>query len=206
MDVEGWIMVKLQVAAALVLLTAAVPLAQFVKSAPAQDASATRVQVVFSGGHETDPRDKGRPVVLIAAALGVTPEVFREAFRRVQPAPAGTRPTREQERRNKAVLLAALSDYGVTNQRLDEVSDYYRYNRSRGELWPTVPATAYALLKDGKVTGFVVTDKGSGYSSSPNISVPGVGDNLAEAQLAFDTSFENNGSVASLSLRAVSDK
>ncbi|NBQ65466.1 MAG: hypothetical protein EBT95_08050 [Verrucomicrobia bacterium] len=32
----------------------------------------TRVPVVFSGGHETDPRDHGRPVVLIAGALGVS--------------------------------------------------------------------------------------------------------------------------------------
>src|SRR5581483_6178092 len=39
--------------------------------------------VVFSAGHETDPRDGGRPVALIAAALGVKPEVFRAAFRGV---------------------------------------------------------------------------------------------------------------------------
>ena len=33
-----------------------------------------------------------RPVVLIAAALGVSSDVFREAFSHVRPAPAGTRP------------------------------------------------------------------------------------------------------------------
>jgi hypothetical protein len=37
----------------------------------------TKVPVNFSGGHETDPRDHGRPVVLVAAALKVRPEVFR---------------------------------------------------------------------------------------------------------------------------------
>src|SRR5438552_11396179 len=62
----------------------------------------TRVPVVFSGGHETDLRDGGRPVVLIAAALGVTPEVFREAFSHVRPAPAGREPEPGQVRQNKA--------------------------------------------------------------------------------------------------------
>src|SRR5689334_10813701 len=48
--------------------------------------------VTLTGGHDTDPRDKGRPVVLVAAGLGVTPEVFRDAFSRVTPAPAGREP------------------------------------------------------------------------------------------------------------------
>src|SRR5437667_1129886 len=93
----------------------------------------TRVPVVFSGGHETDPRDGGRPVVLIAAALGVTPEVFREAFSHVRPAPAGREPEPGQVRQNKAALLAALAKHGVTNEKLDTVSNYYRYARSRNE-------------------------------------------------------------------------
>lgn len=46
----------------------------------------TRMPVVFSGGHETVGVDHGRPVVLIAAALGVKDEVFREAFSHVHPA------------------------------------------------------------------------------------------------------------------------
>src|SRR5438045_1713230 len=65
------------------------------------------VPVTFSGGHETDPKDGGRPVVLVAAGLGVKPEVFREAFRGVTPARDG-RPTPEQARKNKEALLKVL--------------------------------------------------------------------------------------------------
>jgi hypothetical protein len=43
-------------------------------------AAEAKVPVTFSGGHETDPQDRGRPVVLVAGALGVKPEVFRKAF------------------------------------------------------------------------------------------------------------------------------
>ena len=93
-----------------------------------------RVPVVFTGGHETDPRDRGRPVALVAAALGVPADVFREAFTHVRPAPAGTQPDPEAVRRNKDALMAALAPYGVTNDRLDAVSNHYRYVRSRGEL------------------------------------------------------------------------
>ncbi len=46
----------------------------------------TKIPVTFSGGHETDPKDHGRPVVLVAAALNVKPEVFRKAFSGVTPA------------------------------------------------------------------------------------------------------------------------
>src|ERR1051325_7086572 len=79
----------------------------------------TRVPVVFSGGHETDPRDHGRPVVLVAGALGVQPQVFRDAFSHVRPAPRGTEPDPRQVRENKAALMSALGRYGVTNDRLD---------------------------------------------------------------------------------------
>ena len=70
--------------------------------------------------------------------------------------------------------MAALAPYGVTNERLDTVSNYYRYVRSRGELWPTQPAAAYALVRRGVVTGYVVTSGGSGYSSPPIVTVPGM--------------------------------
>lgn len=159
-----------------------------------------KVQVVFFGGHETEEQDRGRPVVLIAAALNVPTQVFRDAFRGVRPAPAGTKPTREQERRNKAVLLAALKPYGVTNERLDEVSNYYRYRREEGELWPTQPAVTYALVKNGKVTGFEVEQGGSGYSSPPTVTVPGFKDVNAEVQLAFNQDFDSNGSVTTIKL------
>ena len=83
------------------------------------------VPLVFSGGHEIGRNDFGRPVPLIAAALGVTPDQFREAFRGVTPA-KGRGPTGAEAQKNKAVLMKVLGPLGVTNERLDEVSDYYR--------------------------------------------------------------------------------
>jgi hypothetical protein len=144
-----------------------------ISAAPSSHARAaeTRVPVTFSGGHETDPRDGGRPVVRVAAALGVKPEVFREAFRGVTPARDG-RPS-PQARRNKAALMKVLAPHGVTNERLDEVSDYYRYRPQRCELWKSTPARAYAVVADGKARSVVVTDPGSGYSSPPAATVRG---------------------------------
>ncbi len=158
----------------------------------------TRTPVVFSGGHETDARDRGRPVVLIAAALGVPPEVFREAFRHVRPAPAGTEPDPQQVRDNKDALLLALGRYGVTNERLDTVSDYYRYVRRDNALWPTKPAIAYATVKRGVVTGYVVTDGGSGYSSPPTVTVPNIPGALGKARLAFGDVMEKNGVISAI--------
>jgi hypothetical protein len=164
----------------------------------------THMQVVFSGGHDQDPRDRGRPVVLIAAALGVSPDVFRDAFSQVHSAPVGTQPDPEQVRRNKAALMAALSRFGITNERLDEVSNYYRYNRQRGELWTNKPATAYAQVENGKITGFVVTNGGSGYSSPPTITVAAEKNIKAKVELSFGKTFERNGSVTGIKL--LSDK
>ena len=82
-----------------------------------------KIQLVITGGHETDPRDRGRPVILIGNALGVTPEVFREAFSHVKPAPGGEQPDPAQVQRNKAALLKALGPYRVTNELLDRVSN-----------------------------------------------------------------------------------
>jgi hypothetical protein len=67
--------------------------------------------------------DHGRPVAQIAKELGVTPEQFREAFKKVQPAGAGQEPTQQQRQRNRKVLSEAL---GVSPERLDEVMDKYR--------------------------------------------------------------------------------
>lgn len=174
-------------------------------TSPAQTgngAALAHVPVVFAGGFDTDGRDGGRPVVLIAAALGVPPEVFRDAFSHVRPAPAGTAPEPAQVRQNKAALMAALAPYGVTNERLDAVSNFYRYVRSRGEHWPAKPASAYALVADGKVTGFVVTDGGSGYSSPPSVTVTvtSVSGFNASVRLAFGKDFAVNGSVAAITM------
>ena len=76
---------------------------------PEEQVNAPAGTVVFRGGYETDPRDKGRPVVLIASALGVKPEVFRDAFSKVKPARNG-QPTPEHARANKQVLDAYLGN------------------------------------------------------------------------------------------------
>ncbi len=171
------------------------------QSPAAAPSGATHVPVVFGGGYDTDGRDRGRPVVLVAGALGVPPEVFREAFTHVHPAgPGSGGPTDAQARDNKRALMDALALYGVTNDLLDAVSNRYRYVRSRGERWPTRPATAYATVENGKVTGFVVTDAGYGYSSLPTVTVPGFDGVSGAVLLVFGPDFEKNGSVAAISL------
>ncbi len=160
----------------------------------------TRVPVVFSGGHETDPRDGGRPVVLIAAGLGVAPEVFREAFSHVRPAPAGREPEPGQVRQNKAALLTALGKHGVTNEKLDTVSNYYRYVPGRGALWPTTPAVAYALIRNGAIIGYDVTSGGSGYSSPPTVSVPNVKGAKPKVELSFGKLLESNGAISAITV------
>ena len=180
--------------AALVLLTAATTARS---EAPG---TVTRVPVVFSEGHETDPVDRGRPVVLVAGALAVAPEVFREAFSHVHPADPGVGPTGDEARKNKQALMSALGKHGVTNDRLDAVSNHYRYVRSRDEMWPVKPASAVALVKNGVVTGFEVISGGYGYSSPPKVSVPGVKDFTCEVNLSFAKVFEHNGAVSSVLL------
>ena len=167
---------------------------------PAANPAQVQVPLVFSGGHETDPRDRGRPVILIAAALGVSDQVFRDAFSRVHPAPAGTEPDPDQVRLNKAALLGALGPYGITDDLLNTVSNYYRYNRSRGEMWPTRPAAGYATVTGGAVTGVVLTQAGAGYSSPPTVKISGFDQVPVTVQLTFGKSLEENGSVHALTL------
>ncbi|MFI4852801.1 MAG: hypothetical protein ACIAZJ_27125 [Gimesia chilikensis] len=156
--------------------------------------------VIIEGGYETDPRDHGRPVNLIAAALGVEPQVFRDAFSNVRPARNGA-PTEARARANKEVLLAALGKYGITNERLDEVSNYYRYQPHNGEVWKRTPASATAVIKDGKVTGFNITRAGSGYTTPPRITVAGYPDLQITAALQFGPDFSQNGSLKSLTIK-----
>jgi hypothetical protein len=164
-------------------------------------AGETKVPVTFSGGHETDPKDGGRPVVLVAAALGVKPEVFREAFSGVTPARDG-RPSPEDAQRNKAALLKVLKPYGITNERLDEVSDYYRYQPQRGKLWKTTPAKAYAVIEDGKIKRVVVTNPGSGYSTPPTATVQGMEKMQLKAMLQYGKDFDKNGAISSVEIAA----
>ena len=162
------------------------------------DKSVKRVPVVFSGGHETDPRDKGRPVVLIAAAVGVMPEVFRDAFSRVHPARPESGPSPEEARANKAALLSALAKFGITNDRLDEVSDYYRYRPGADHLWKHAPPVVNALVRDGVVVGYEIVNGGSGYSSVPKVSIPGMPSLEVQVELSFGKDLRSNGSIVAI--------
>lgn len=157
------------------------------------------VAVNFSGGHDIGKNDFGRPVVLMAAALGVKPKVFREAFSGVTPA-RGRGPTGAEQRANKAALMTVLAPLGVTNERMDEVADYYRFNLQRGELWPTKPATAHAIVEEGKVTAIVVTEPGSGYSTPPVANVEGMEATPLKVTLQFDKNLRKNGAIRSIEL------
>ncbi len=167
---------------------------------PTKEAEGKRVPLTFSGGHETDQRDGGRPVVLIAAALGVPGEVFRETFTHVTPAAGGREPEPDQVRRNKQALMRGLSPYGITNDRLDTVSNFYRYNGSRGEMWRNTPAAGYAMVKDGVVTSITITEAGAGYSSQPSVSVDGMDGVTLKATLVYGTDFKTNGSVKEITV------
>jgi hypothetical protein len=171
-------------------------------TSPTAVSALTDVQVSITGGDDLDPRDHGRPVVLIAAALGVPADVFREAFSHVKPAGAGQEPDPAQVQLNKQALLKALGPYGVTNDRLDTVSNYYRYNGRAGETWPRIPATATVIMTDGVITGFTITNPGSGYTSAPTVSITGAGDVTATATISFSTDFKTNGSLSAITLDA----
>lgn len=169
-----------------------------ISSTPGRAADKT-APVVFTGGHETDPQDGGRPVVLIAAALEVTPQVFREAFRGVTPARDG-KPSRSAAQANKAALLRVLSPHGVTNDRLDEVSDYYRYRPQDDELWKHTTAKAHAIVEGGKIQRIVVDNPGSGYSSPPKAVVTGFADIPLTATVHFGKDLKTNGSIQSVEI------
>lgn len=155
--------------------------------------------VIFTGGYETDLRDHGRPVSLIAAALGVKAEVFRQAFSKVKPARGGD-PSPAHARANKKVLMDALGKYGITNDRLDAVSNYYRYQPERSELWKHVPASAKAIIQDGNVTGFKIMNPGSGYTTPPLVTITGHEGVQVKATLEFSKNFQTNGSLKSLTI------
>jgi hypothetical protein len=164
-------------------------------AAPGEPAVET-VSVAITGGFRTDPRDNGRPVILVASALGVSSKIFRDAFSRVHPAPAGSEPDPEQVRRNKDVLLAALGPHGVSNARLDEVSSYYRCDGSRGELWKHHAAKVTVELSKGKAPVITVLDYGAGYTSPPKLSVPGHPEIKIKASLVFGFALDTNGSLS----------
>jgi hypothetical protein len=166
-------------------------------SGSASRAAEKQVPVTFSGGHTIGKEDFGRPVTLIAAALGVKPDVFRKAFSGVTPA-RGRGPTGAEARKNKEALLSVLAPHGVTNERLDEVSDYYRFRPDRGELWPTRTAKAHAVVVDGKIKRIVVTDAGAGYCTPPTIKVAGFAETRFNVTLKLTKDLKKNGGVAKI--------
>jgi hypothetical protein len=163
------------------------------------DANAPAGTVIFRGGYETNPVDRGRPVALIAAALGVETEVFRQAFSGVTPA-HGRGPSEAEAQVNKKVLLDALGKHGITNERLDEVSNYYRYQPQSGELWQHTPATATATVSDGKVVSVKITHPGAGYMTPPTVVVTGHPDVKIEPAIEFTQDLKTNGRLASLTV------
>jgi hypothetical protein len=180
-------------------------LAALADDAPAAD-GATRVDLVFQGGHETNPRDHGRPVTLIAAALGVPTAVFREAFTHVHPAGPGEQPQEAQVRQNKQALMQRLAPYGVTDERLNEVSNYYRYRREAGEIWRHADAAGYAMVKNGKILRVTITNPGAGYTTPPTVSLPHVALSVYPmAVLAFGTDLATNGSIRAITQPPLGD-
>lgn len=164
----------------------------------ASHAADPEAAVAFSGGHDIGRKDFGRPISLIAAALKVEPDVFREAFSGVTPARGGGGPSREEAQRNKAALMKVLAPHGVTNDRLDEVSNYYRYQPQKGDLWKNTPAKAHAVVVDGKIKSIVVDEPGSGYCNPPEVTVKGFESVPLKVTLHFDTDMKKNGSIASI--------
>lgn len=164
-------------------------------------AGVTRMPVTFSGGHETVPVDHGRPVKLIAAALGVQDEVFREAFSHVHPAgPGRGGPTEAEARANKQALMNALGKFGITDERLNAVSNFYRYAAWEGGIWKNKAAAANALVKDGVIVGYEIISGGCGYTTLPVVSVPGFANVPVTVELSFGKSFETNGTISAIAL------
>ncbi len=157
-------------------------------------------EVTLKGGHETVAADHGRPIILIAAGLGVAPQVFRDAFIHVKPAPIGQEPDPEQVRRNKEALLSALSKYGVTNELLDTVSNYYRYPPGRNNVWRSRTSEIEAIIVKNVVTGFKVVNGGSGYTSVPIISVAGHPEVKAVATVVYSKDLSKNGSISKVEI------
>lgn len=93
-----------------------------------------------------------------------------------------------------------LAPHGVTNERLDEVSNFYRYRPQSGELWNHKPAKATATIKDGKVVGFKILDEGFGYSTPPNVQIAGYENVRVKAEIEFTADLKTNGRIKTLTV------
>ncbi len=184
---------------------ASIAVSSAVGSSATQSPAATAVvrakqnrKVKFTRGYRTAKKDNGRPVKLIAGALGVSAKVFRDAFSKVTPTPDGSDPDPSQAQANKQILLDALGPYGVTNERLDEVSDYYRYFGTDGAQWPRTKAKARVKIRNGKVVRITIKKAGSGYSATPKVTVRGYPNVKVKAKVAYGTDFSANGQIVRL--------
>jgi len=111
---------------------------------------------------------------------------------------SGGHETAQADHGRPVVLVDALGKFGITNDRLDTVSNFYRYPPGRGNLWKTTPATANALVKNGALIGYEITGGGAGYTTPPSVSVPGIAVATAKVELAVGKDFESNGSVSTI--------
>jgi hypothetical protein len=94
--------------------------------------------------------------------------------------------------------MNVLKPHGVTNDWLDEVSNYYRYQPQKGELWKTTPAKAYAVVEEGKVKRVVVTEPGSGYSAPPKATIQGMENVGLKVMVQFSKDLKKNGAIGSV--------
>lgn len=188
-----------------ILLSAAIAFAQG-SVMPTTSTKATRYSdiygntVILSGGYDTASDDGGRPVSLIAGALGIPDEVFRNAFSFVTPENMGHL-NRETAQNNKAQLLSQLSPYGISNSSLDTVTNRYRYPPGSNAIWEHTPATIAAVIEDGTLVGFEILDGGNGYTSEPRIRVRGFGRIAVDVTLSYTSDFTKNGALTAITLR-----
>jgi hypothetical protein len=56
------------------------------------------------------------------------------------------------------------------------------------------------LIRNGKITRFIITDAGAGYSSPPTVSIQELPTTKAKCELLFDKNLEKNGGIASITL------
>lgn len=168
-------------------------------TSPVQHRDARVVTASLVGGFDIRAGDYGRPVPLYAGMLGVTPDNFRRAFSGVHPDTAHDPSTAEQQV-NKVALMSVLSQYRVTNDQLDRVANYYRFDSTAGQTWPHRAARVEATIVDGKVTKIRILDAGVGYTYPPQLVIPGFTSVRAAATIVFTNSFDTNGHIGAITL------
>ena len=90
---------------------------------------------------------------------------------------------------------------GVTNDRLDEVSNYYRFRPQQGELWKTAEAKGHAVVEGGKVTKVVITEAGSD-CTPPQVTIQGLEKVTLSAKLHFVKDLKKNGGIEAVEVVA----